>query len=156
MAQPYPKSSGFLLSFTSLAIPNGAGGREWGIREISLKNTMQGRGKVFGSGRRALGVTAGRPDWSASIKWNLDHFTDWITRNQPYQDIMFDLPFPYIESGLLYEVTLIGLHYMSEDHTATEGSDGGLEKTVEFGVIDVVQRVNGQEIQYRLKEEGES
>jgi hypothetical protein len=155
MPVPYPKSAGWLYSFQSLRIPDGAGGQDVGIREISIKNTKEGRSKVFGSARRSLGFTSGRDNWEASIKWNLDHWTKWMVANAPYTDRIFDLTFQYIEEGQKYEIVLKDLLYKSEDHTATEGSDGGLEKQLEFFVGDVEQYVDGVKIAIRNPEPGE-
>ncbi len=156
MSVPYPKSDGWLFSFQSLRVPDGAGGNDVGVREISLKNTKQGRGKVYGSARRSLGMTAGRDDWEATIKWNLDHWTTWALRNAPYTDKIFDLSFQYIENGLKYEIVLKDLLYKSEDQTTSEGAEGGLEKTIEFFVGDVEQYIDGAKLIYRAPEDGEA
>lgn len=156
MSVPYPKTSGWLFSFQSLRVPDGAGGQDLGIREISLKNTKEGRGKVWGSARRPLGMTAGRDNWEASIKWNLDHWTKWAKANAPYTDKGHNISFQYIEDGQKYEVNMLGMFYKSEDHTATEGSDGGLEKTIEFFVTDVEQYIDGQPLTFREAEPSEA
>ena len=148
----FPHTAGFILSFNSLRIPDGKGGNDIGIREISLKNTMKGRSKVFGLGRTWLGYTSGTPDWEASIKWELTHFGRWAQANQPYQDTVFSLPFLYLEKGVKYEVRLSGVLYKDEDHSASEGSEGALEKTLNFFVGEVQQFVDGVEIAYRIPE----
>lgn len=155
MSVPYPKTSGWLFSFQSLRVPDGAGGQDLGIREISLKNTKEGRSKVFGSARRPLGMTAGRDNWEATFKWNLDHWMKWAKINAPYSDKGHNISFQLIEDGQKYEVNLLGCFYKSEDMTLTEGADGGLEKTVEFYVTDVEQYVDGQPLVFREAEPNE-
>ena len=63
-----------------------------------------------------------------------------------------DLPFLYLEKGVKYEVRLSGVLYKDEDHSASEGSEGALEKTLNFYVGEVVQLVDGEEIAYRIPE----
>lgn len=151
MSVGYPHTNGFLLSFNSLRIPDGKGGNDVGVREISLKCTMKGRTKIFGSGRTFLGYTSGVPDWECSMKWELSHWASWIQANQPYQDLQIpSFSFLYLERGIKYEVNLLNLLFKDEDHSASEGSDGALEKTVNFFLGDCKQLVDGVEIAYRL------
>lgn len=152
MAISYPHTAGFLLSFNSLRIPDGRGGNDVGIRKIQLKNKMKGRSKFFGSGRRFLGYSSGVPDWSAAVTWELSHFGLWMQANAPYADKIHTFAFPYLEAGINYDVRLIACLVDDEDHGAEEGSDGPLEKTLNFYVGDVEQRVDGQLIPYRIPE----
>jgi hypothetical protein len=147
MALTTPKTRGFLLSFHALSVLDDAGD-DVGIREIGLKNTMKGKGKVWGKARKPLGLTPGAPDWTCTKKWNLDHWTQWAKRHPGYADDIFDLTFDYLTKGLNYTIELNGVSYVDEDHQATEGADGGLEKTINFTVIDVRQFVDNVEIPY--------
>ena len=155
MAIGYPKTDGFLFSFQSIRIPDGAGGDDIGIREIGIKNTKKGRAKVWGKGRRPLGMTAGQDDIEFTVKWVRDYFALWQTRNQPYTDKFFDLPVVHIENGQKYEINLKGCLYKDQDGTASEGSEGALEDTVNFTAMDMDVYVDGVQIEWRLAEDGE-
>jgi hypothetical protein len=154
MPIPFPNTAGFLLSFHSLTVSDSSG-PDIGIREIQLKNTKQGRQKSWGGAQRPLGVYKGRDDWTAVIKWELSYYGPWKARNQPYTDKFFTWTFDYTENGLSYEIKLIGAFYVDEEEGTSVGADGSVEGTINFGVVDVEQRVDGQLIQYRLPDFGE-
>lgn len=151
----YPKTDGFLFSFTSLRVPDGAGGDDIGIRSLGVKNTKKGRSKVWGKSRRPLGHTAGADDLTFTCTWVRDYFMRWQQRNQPYTDKFFDLPIVHIEEGQKYEVLLKGCIYMDQDGTATEGAEGGIEDVVNFSVTDMDLVIDGVPIEWRKLEDGE-
>lgn len=151
----YPKTDGFLFSFNSLRVPDGAGGDDIGLRSIGVKNTKKGRGKVWGKARRPLGMTAGADDLEMTCKWVRDYFALWVQRNQPYTDKFFDLPILHIEEGHTYEVLLKGCLYKDQDGESSEGAEGGIEDTVNFYVTDMDLKVDGVPVDWRKLEDGE-
>ena len=142
-----PLTRGFLLHFEGLKVLDAAGD-DIGIREIQLKNTMKGKGKVDGKSRIPLGYVPGSPDWMAAVKSELTYWTRWAQRNPGYADRIIPVTFDYLSAGCNYTIELIGCTYQDEDHTANKGSESGLEKAMNFFVLDVVQTVDGVEIPY--------
>jgi hypothetical protein len=142
-----PKTRGFLLNFHGLKIID-IGGDDVGIREMSLKLTMAGKGPVWGKNRIALGFVPGRPVWTTALKWELSHWTRWLQRHPGYMDEIFDYTFDYQSKGLNYTIELIGCTPIDDEHTANGEQEGGIERPKNFAILDVKQLVDGVEIPY--------
>lgn len=154
MSIPFPNTAGFLLSFHSLTVAD-AGGPDIGIREVNLKHAKEGREPIFGGARIALGVPAGREVFEATTKWELSYWTQWLKRTPRYSDRAFTWQWDYAEDGLLYEVKLKGAFFKDAEKGASVGNSGALEKTINWIVLDIEQKVDGQVIPYRLPGAGE-
>ena len=143
-----PLTSGFLLSPESVTILDGSDSLI-GWKEINTKLTMKGKGKVdIGGSRVPGGWVPGTPDWTATIKFDLTWWSEYMRKHHGYADEVLTRTFAYLSKAREYSLQLIGLSFLDQDGTATKGADGGLEIGTSWGILDVKHTVDNEEIRY--------
>lgn len=121
MAISYPRRNGFLYSFQSFSLLEGAELFK-GIQAVKFSPKIEGKKIVFGSGRKGAGRVRGQLMVEASITFLADAFFEFVRTRPFFLDQEFDLVGVCEEGSRRDKIEIIGLSFDSVD-LSFEGTD---------------------------------
>lgn len=139
MPLSYPKRKGFLYSFQSLQVLDGADQLK-GIMGFKANPKVDGKKLVFGNGRKAYGRTRGQLTVECEITFLAEAFFDWLATHKQFIDEEFDFTAVCEEGSRRDKIEVIGLSFDSSE-MPFEGTDE-IKVTIPGMAIDL--KINGE------------
>lgn len=141
MALTYPNRNGYLYSFQSTQVQQGAELFK-GLLGVKFSPKLEGRKLVMGNGRKAYGRVRGQLMVEGEVTFLADAFFDFQRAHPQILDEVFNPTIINEEGARRDVIELVELVFESLDYTS-EGTDE-IRITLPFSAIDA--KINGEAV----------